>query len=153
MLDQATKAVSGDLFKFLLDLEGRKAVRHAYYFSVLIVQLDRSENHKFLPTLFYLIRQSVRATDLIGKMGDRRFSVILHESESPDSHGVGDRICSRVATYNFESRNTRCKRTVSVGGACFPTHTPDTQSLLLTAEKMLEQARSRGGNRICLPDR
>ena len=153
MLDHMTRTLSGDIFQFLLESEGKRAMRYTYFFSILTIEIDQVENgDELLATLAELIRRSLRKTDLIGRIDHRRLSVILHHAEVPNTYSVGERIRDRVENYNFELGNHQYKQTVSVGGACFPTHTPDTKDLLLTANEMLLRARSMGGNQVYLPE-
>ena len=152
MLDDETGALSGDFFKFLLELEGKRAMRHAYFFSILTVEIDQPENGELLASLAELIRKSTRDADLIGRIDHQRLSVILHQAEAPNTCSVGERIRDHVENYNFVIKNSERRRTVSVGGACFPTHTTDIQGLLSTAHEMLQRARSKGGNRVFLPE-
>ena len=152
MLDDETGALSGDLFKFLLESEGKRAMRYSYFFSIVTIEIDQPENGELLATLSGLIRKSTRNADLIGRIDHQRFCVILHHAEAPNTYSVGDRIRDHVEKYIFEIKDTQRQRTVIVGGACFPTHTTDIQGLLSTAHEMLQRARSMGGNRVFLPE-
>ncbi len=127
-------------------------MRYTYFFSILTVEVDQVENGEVLTTLADLIRQSIRNTDVVGRIDHKRFSVILHHAEAQNTYSVGERIRDRVEHYNFVLKNSHHKRTVSVGGACFPSHTPDVQGLLLTAHEMLQRAKSVGGNKVYLPE-
>ena len=144
--------LSGDCFKVALDSEGKRAMRYIYFFSILTVEMDQPGNGELLTALAELIRKSTRNADLIGRIDHQRFSVILHQAEAPNTYSVGERIRDHVENYNFEIKNSQRRRTVSVGGACFPTHTTDIQGLLSTAREMLERARSMGGNKVFLPE-
>lgn len=152
MLDHMTSTLSPDFFKFLLESESKRAMRYTYFFSILTVEVDQVENGEVLTTLADLIRQSIRNTDVVGRIDHKRFSVILHHAEAQNTYSVGERIRDRVEHYNFVLKNSHHKRTVSVGGACFPSHTPDVQGLLLTAHEMLQRAKSVGGNKVYLPE-
>ena len=152
MMDPMTSTLSEDFFKFLLESEGKRAMRYTYFFSILTVEIDQVEKSEVLATLAQLIRKSIRNTDVIGKVNEGRFSVILHHAEAPNTYSVGERIRDQVENYNFPLKNNQHKRTVSVGGACFPSHTPDVQGLLLTAHEMLQRAKSSGGNKVFLPE-
>jgi diguanylate cyclase (GGDEF)-like protein len=152
MLDDKTGTISEDFFNFLLDSEGKRAMRYAYFFSILTVEIDQLENGEILTSLADLIRQSTRNTDVIGRIEGRRFAVILHHAEAPNTFSVGERIRDRVASYNFTVKGGQARHTVSVGGACFPTHTPDTRGLVHAADEMLDRAKSTGGNKVYLPE-
>ena len=142
--------ISGDCFKVALDSEGKRAVRYIYFFSILAVEMDQPGNGELLTALAELIRKSTRNADLLCWIEHQQLSLILHHAEGPNAHSIGERIRERVENNNLE--NGQCRRTISVGGACFPTHAADTQSLFLIANEMLDRARSWGGNRVILPD-
>jgi len=152
MFDPMTRTLSADCFKFLLESEGKRAMRYACFFSILTVEMDQVKGDELLPPLAVLIQQSIRHTDLVGRIDHQRFSVILHHAEAKNTYSVGERIRNRVKNHNFVVKKSRGRRTVSVGGACFPTHTTDSQDLLFTANQMLERAKSTGGNRVYLPE-
>jgi diguanylate cyclase (GGDEF)-like protein len=151
MWDQMTGTLSSDFFRFLLGSEGKRAMRYSYYFSILTVEIDQAENTKLLATLARLIRQSVRNTDYIGRTNHQQLSVVLHHAEIPHTYSVGERIREQAEDYNFVHPNEQCNRTVSIGGACFPSHTSDVQSLLWIAGEMLLEAQSVGGNKVYIP--
>lgn len=151
MIDGETGALSDNFFRFLLEWESKRSMRYSYYFSVLTVEIDQAENTKLLATLAKLIRQSVRNTDYIARIDHQQFSVVLHHAEIQHTYSVGERIRERVERHNFVHKNRQCKRTVSIGGACFPSHTPDVQALQWIAREMLLKAKSVGGNKVYIP--
>jgi diguanylate cyclase len=146
-----TDTLSNDFFRFLLESEGRRAMRYSYYFSILAVEIDQAENTKLLAPLAGLIRQCVRNTDYIGRINHQKLSVLLHHAEIPHSCSVGERIRERVEAYNFVHPDRQYNWTVSIGGACFPCHSCDAQSLLWIACDMLLEAQSIGGNKVYIP--
>lgn len=152
MLDHMTGALSEDCFSFQLELERKRAMRYAYFFSVIEVEFDQTEGNELLDTLAKLVQQSIRSTDLMGRTDHLGLSVLLHDSDVRVTKCVGDRIRGRVENHNFEALYSPCRLTVSVGGASFPTHTTDLPGLLLTAKEMVLKAKSMGGNTVSLPD-
>jgi len=76
---------------------------------------------------------------------------MLHQADAQNTYGVGERIRARVEDYTFIVDGKEEKRTVSIGGACFPTHANDITGLTQRAEEMLTKAKAEGGNKICLP--
>jgi diguanylate cyclase (GGDEF)-like protein len=88
----------------------------------------------------------------MGRMGHQRFSILLHHAEGRDASWVAERIRDRVANSISVSTNGHHERTVSIGGACLPTHASDLQGVVLTASTMLLRAKSHGGNKVCLPE-
>ena len=140
-------------FKFALNAESEKAMRYQYFFSLLIIEMDQAKKSKGLPALTEIISQNLRDSDLTGQDDQHRFYLILHSAEVSDVYPVGERIRSRVEQQNLTLGNGNDRRTVSIGGACFPTHATDPEELLMIADEMLQRAKLLGGNQICLPRR
>jgi diguanylate cyclase (GGDEF)-like protein len=150
MIDPMTNTLSQDCFKFILELEGRLATRYNYFLSLLTIEMDQNDDEGLLVTLADLVRKSIRISDILSRSDDQRLSVILPHAETSGAFGVGKRIRDRVRNYKFLFKNGFGKRTVSVGGGCFPTHTSDIHALLSIANDMLSKAKRAGGNQVYL---
>ena len=153
MIENMTIPISFNHFKFVLDAESEKAIRYQYFFSLLIVEMDQLGKSGFVPMLTEVISQTLRDSDLVGQDDPHRFFLILHSMEASDVCLVGERIRSRVERQRLTVRNGNDRRTVSIGGACFPTHATDPEELLMMANEMLQKAKLLGGNQVCLPKR
>ena len=159
MLDRVTQTLEKEFFEYLLDLEVKKAVRYLYFFSLLILQRDSSppdltkaEEETLLYRFAALIREEIRGTDIIGRIGHDRFFIMLDQSDFHASLKVGDRIRDRIEHYAFRVDGHEEMLTVSIGVACFPTHASDLETLIHKAEFALNRAREGGGGRVCLPE-
>ena len=148
-----------DSFNYLLDLEVHKAVRYLYFFSLLVVQFDghgdeqeRRKHEAVAPTLSRLIREAIRGTDVVGRAGGTKFVVMLHQSDYQQARTIGERILQRIKNYSFMEQDQEIGKTISVGGACFPTHANDMQGLVSRAEEMLDKALGEGQSTVNLPD-
>lgn len=146
-----TRTLSRDCFRFLLEWEAKRAMRYAYFLSILTLKVDQTESDDLSNKLVHIVRQCIRGTDVLGRMDHRLLSIMLHHTEGDHAYLIGERIRSGVQKYSLTTRNMYCGVTVSVGGACFPSHVTDSQGLLLLACEMLTRARTLGGNRVCLP--
>jgi diguanylate cyclase (GGDEF)-like protein len=157
MFDEITKALSQEAFDYLLQLEVKRAVRYAFYLSVLILEADQAdEDAEILRVISNLIRERMRETDLVGiSRGNGHgnlFRVLLTHAEPAHAKLVGERIRTRIERQVFRIHEREEHRTVSQGGACFPLHVTDPQRLLLIAEEMLTSAKRAGGNRVYFPE-
>lgn len=157
--DRLTQVLEREFFEYLLDLEVHKAVRYLYFFSLLVIQPNgngaerASGQDESIPKIIaQLIRAEIRGTDVVGRIGEDKFFVILHQADFQQARGIGERIRQRIRNYSFVIKNQEIRNTVSVGGACFPTHTNDMDSLIARAEEMLNKSKMEGGNRVSLPD-
>jgi|GEM_PF-1476295 diguanylate cyclase (GGDEF)-like protein len=153
MLDFHCPTVPMNFFKYLLELEGKLAMRYLYYVSFLDLELDHPETDETLPHVCQLIRKKIRGTDLIARRDDKRFWVILPFVEGEDAFCVAERVRGFIEKDIDTPKSKPVDRTVSIGGACFPTHSPDIAHLLCTADRMLFLAKANGGNKVSFPDR
>ncbi len=156
MFDVQTKVLKRDAFEYLLDLEIKKAMRYQYFFSLLIIEPDlREDIHNesdIIKTIAEIISDEVRNTDTIGRMGKDNFYVILPHAETSSTSMVAERIRNRVESYTFSKNNGMTKKTISIGAACFPTHSNEIKNLVNNATEMMNRAKVAGGNKVCLPN-
>ncbi|MBI5042845.1 MAG: GGDEF domain-containing protein [Nitrospirae bacterium] len=155
MFDIQTKVLKRDVFEYLLDLEIKRAMRYQYFFSLLIIepdlQVDVHNEADIIKAIAEIISDEVRATDTIGRMGKNNFYVMLPHSETSCTITVAERIRNRVESYTFSKSNGVTKKTISIGAACFPTHSNELKNLVNNATEMMNKAKETGGNRVCLP--
>lgn len=159
MFDRLTQTLNRDVFGYMLDLEVKKAARYLYFFSLMVLQRDKlpqnltqSEEDALLKRLATLVREELRGTDTIGRMGHDKFFIIIDQADSQACYKVGDRIRDRIENYAFKVDGHDVIMTASIGTACFPTHANDLETLLHKAEYALSLARGSGGGRVCLPE-
>lgn len=155
MFDESTQTLAEEAFDYLLQLEVKRAVRYAFFLSVLVIQVDQTDDEEILRVISTLIREHMRQTDLVGiSRGNghgNRFRLLLSHAEPAHVKLVAERIRSRIERQSFRFNDREEQRTVSQGAACFPQDVTDPHGLLLMAETMLQRARSEGGNRLYLP--
>jgi diguanylate cyclase (GGDEF)-like protein len=158
-----TTIVNHDLFNYLLDLEVKRATRYSYFFSLLFLEIDQEYCPEVSDTAARLILDEIREVDIVGKVETKRFSVLL-QAETKPTHSIAERIRGRILNYSFNNFNNKepsenrrsgekdLKITVSVGGACFPTHGSDAGELTAQALLLLDKARGEGGNKVYVHD-
>ncbi|HXN07545.1 MAG TPA: diguanylate cyclase [Nitrospiria bacterium] len=149
MKTSGTAILNPELFNFLLELEVKKAARYSYFFSLLYIELDRDEEAEILETVANLIVDEIRDVDIVGKVEKQSFCTLV-QAETRPTFAIGERIRGRILNYSFEnpSGSRLPPVTISVGGACFPTHGTDVSELRNQAAAMLNKARTLGGNRV-----
>lgn len=159
MFDRLTQTLNREFFGYLLDLEVKKAARYLYFFSLMVLQRDKlphdlsdEEEDLLLNKFASIVREEVRGTDSIGRIGHDKFFIIIDQADSNACFKVGDRIRDRIENYAFRVDGHEIMLTASIGTACFPTHANDLESLLHKAEFALSLARGAGGGRVCLPE-
>jgi diguanylate cyclase (GGDEF)-like protein len=149
-----TAIVNPDLFRYLLDLEVKRATRYSYFFSLLLIEVDQS-HHKgleHLDTIARLIMDEIREVDIVGKIESDRFSALL-QAETKPAQSISERIKNRILNYSFLNGESKEKQeiTISVGGVCFPTHGVNSNELTSQAIQLLGVARAEGGNKVYFP--
>ena len=156
MFDVKTNVLNSDVFEYLLDMEIRRAMRYQYFFSLLIIEPDlREDIHNesdIIKAIAEIISDEVRVTDTIGRMNKNNFYVILPHAETSCTLTVAERIRNRVESYTFSKNNGTIKKTISIGAACFPTHSNELKNLVNNANEMINRAKDAGGNKVCLPN-
>ncbi len=126
--------------------------------AVLLIDLDhfKSINDRFghalgdhvLEIFTDTARQSVRASDLIGRLGGEEFAAILTDTSVEKAIAVAERIRESFAQAALEVDNHPVGATVSVGVVHCKEAALDIASLLAQADQALYYAKERGRNRV-----
>lgn len=145
-----TAVVNNDLFRYLLDLEVKRATRYSYFFSLLLIEVDQEfVRAEHFDTVARLILDEIREVDIVGRTESSRFSALL-QAETKPAQMISERIRNRIVNYTFMNNAQTLKEeiTVSCGGVCFPTHGVNSNELNGQAAILLGRARADGGNRV-----
>jgi diguanylate cyclase (GGDEF)-like protein len=94
-----------------------------------------------------LVRDSVRGSDVVCRLGGEEFAVIMPSCGVGDAVGLARRIDDRLAETPFEPAG---KITVSVGIAQGPEHAMNPRELSACAEAAMMTAKAQGKNRTVL---
>ncbi len=159
MFDRVTDTLEREAFDYLLNLEVKKAARYLYFFSLMVLQKDKiseefsqHEEQTLIKKLASIVKEEVRTTDIIGRIGNDKFFLILDQADFQSSFKVGVRIKDRIENYAFKTDGHSISMTTSIGIACFPTHASDIVTLRHKADLALTMAIEGGGGKVCLPD-
>ncbi|MBV9347868.1 MAG: GGDEF domain-containing protein [Pseudolabrys sp.] len=126
--------------------------------AVMLIDLDhfKSINDRFghavgdrvLEIFADTARQSVRASDLVGRLGGEEFATVLHDTPSERAHAVAERIRLAFADATKNVDGHPICATVSIG--LVNSHSPilDVPALLAQADQALYFAKERGRNRV-----
>lgn len=90
------------------------------------------------------IERNVRASDLIGRIGENRFGVVLAECGDAGLAVVADKIVAAVEGTPVSTQAGGLHVTVSAGGIIFPTMADTAQDAMNKAESALNDAQSHG---------
>lgn len=128
-------------------------------FSLLIADLDRfkfiNDTHghlagdEVLREVACRIRQAVRTTDLVFRIGGEEFAVILPGTSGAGAVEVAERIRTLVGGEPVRvTEHQAVLITVSVGASTYPDLAPSQEDLVLTADQALYAAKGKGRDRV-----
>jgi diguanylate cyclase (GGDEF)-like protein len=93
-------------------------------------------------------QKSVRATDLVGRLGGEEFAAILVDTSKEKALAVAERIRENFAKAALEVDSRPVGATVSIGLALCTETVFDLTELLAQADHALYVAKERGRNRV-----
>ena len=99
-----------------------------------------------------ILKENVRAIDLVARYGGEEFVVILINTTAENAMPVGRRIVQNIADYPFSMNGQDAKMTISSGMSEYPTHHKSMKELISFADQAMYQVKSQGGNDIILFD-
>ncbi len=148
-------------FQQRLGEEVLRASRYGLNLSVLSLNIDNAKRHltclgdkaekELIKTMSYVIRDSIRKTDLSCSYNRTNFLILLTHTNLPGAVVVADRIRKRMKdALGLQSRSCHMTLTASLGIACFPTDSAMDDRLTDLAQLALNKAIHDGGNCICL---
>ncbi|HMJ42577.1 MAG TPA: GGDEF domain-containing protein [Pseudolabrys sp.] len=158
MIDPLTGIANRRAFLHDAALMAKRHNTHPRPTAVLLIDLDhfKSINDRFghalgdrvLEIFTDAAQQSIRATDLIGRLGGEEFAAILHDTNSEKAVAASERMRETFArmAQNVDSRPV-CA-TVSIGLVHCEEAVLDIPELLAQADQALYFAKENGRNRV-----
>ncbi|MGH6684542.1 MAG: GGDEF domain-containing protein, partial [Pseudolabrys sp.] len=126
--------------------------------AVLVIDLDhfKSINDRFghalgdrvLEIFTETARQSIRSSDLIGRLGGEEFAAVLYDTSRDMAVMVAERIRESFAQASLEVESRPVCATVSIGLVHCEAAALDVPQLLAQADQALYYAKERGRNRV-----
>jgi diguanylate cyclase (GGDEF)-like protein len=142
---ECARAIRGNssLSVIMLDLDGLKRVNDAY---------GHPAGDEVLVQLAQLARRSCRRGDAVGRFGGDEFLFVLPASGLASGRRFGERFRARVERQEFRLlKGGTTEITVSLGVAEFSAEGGERPSRLIEiADSALYDAKSAGGNRVCV---
>lgn len=111
-------------------------------------QLGHQTGDQVLAHIARVIRDRVRASDLVVRMGGEEFGVLLRHCGPADALAIAEQIRTAVVTSPPVVEGTSMPVRLSGGVAGYPEHAVGMRELLLAAERALRQAKERGRDRV-----
>ena len=102
-----------------------------------------------LITLADMLRQMVRASDVVSRIGGEELAIIMPSSDAGAALGLASRLLDRLAATELEPAGPI---SVSLGVAQGPHHAMNARELVACAEAAMMTAKARGKRRVVLFD-
>lgn len=154
--DQLTSLPNRGLFHDRLRTALAAARRGQRQLAVLYLDLDRfkqvNDHHGhdvgdlLLREVAARIRQCVRESDTVGRIGGDEFVVLLDDTGPADHAVVVAAKIGATLRQPFELAGTRLQVSASIGIALYPTHGEDARQLLRRADDAMYDAKRQGGD-------
>jgi diguanylate cyclase (GGDEF)-like protein len=119
--------------------------------AVLLIDLDRfghALGDRALEIFADAARQSVRASDLLGRLGGEEFAAVIVDTSRDNAMAVAERIRASFAQAALEVDNRPVGATVSIGLVYCQEAAIDVAELLAQADQALYFAKENGRNRV-----
>ncbi|MCL6580592.1 MAG: GGDEF domain-containing protein [Firmicutes bacterium] len=124
----------------LIDIDGFKAVNDTH---------GHPAGNVILGEFARLLRNSVRASDIIGRYGGEEFLLVLPETDLGGAVAAAERLRRAVEETVFRAGTEEIRLTISVGVASLPAgHAPGGEELLTIVDRAVYRAKALGRNRV-----
>ncbi len=124
----------------MLDIDDFKRVNDVY---------GHGAGDEILRSLAETLKGSVRANDVVCRLGGEEFAIVMVSRNSQDAERLAARLVEHVASGEFEPAG---RVTISVGLARGPEHAMNPRELIACAEAAMMTAKARGKNQIVVYD-
>ncbi|WOE73281.1 EAL domain-containing protein [Hydrogenimonas thermophila] len=155
--DPLTNLLNRRAFLEKIDFLTKLAKRHKQMLAVLFLDLDNfkfvndsyghSVGDELLIKVANILKESIRETDLIARIGGDEFVIVLTDVKDADSaEQIGKNILNLI-TRNFVIKHHSCTVTASLGIALYPNDATEPETLLQYADAAMYEAKKLGKNR------
>jgi diguanylate cyclase (GGDEF)-like protein len=158
MVDPLTGISNRRAFLHDADLLAKRHANKPKPTAVLLIDLDhfKSINDRFghalgdrvLEVFTESARQSLRASDLIGRLGGEEFAAVMHDTSRDKAVAAAERLRESFAQKAQEVDNRPVCATVSIGVVLCQGPVLDVPELLAQADQALYFAKEHGRNRV-----
>ena len=118
------------------------------YFKMVNDTYGHDAGDAVLKALSTLLKQSVRASDLVIRYGGEEFLIILIDSEGEAADQVAEKIRLAVESLKVQVAGITLQKTISIGIADFPTDSDTFWQAVKFADVAMYQAKDQGRNRV-----
>jgi diguanylate cyclase (GGDEF)-like protein len=158
--DALTGVVSRHAFVQRADTETQRALRYGRPLSFIMLDIDsfkkvndtwgHAGGDAVLLGVARQLASLVRSSDMLGRIGGEEFAIVAPETNRAQAATLAEHIRAGVMNLVIEFGKERIARTISCGVAELRGEGDNLETLMAAADKALYQAKSEGGNRVCL---
>ena len=156
--DPLTGLANRRRFFTALLLAGERVARKGDRCAVLMLDLDhfKAVNDRYghavgdavLRSFAEILRDSLRSSDLAGRVGGEEFAVLLPHTDLAGALLLAERIRHAVASYCRVPQHPELRMTVSIGASELLPEDPSPEVALARADAALYRAKQEGRNRV-----
>jgi two-component system, cell cycle response regulator len=169
-VDAPTGAYNRRYFCDALEREGARALRHERHLSIVLFEIDgfarilaergRLAADAVLRKVVASVRAKLRQKDILGRLGDAQFGVLLPEMDLSGGRKVAEKLRAILESAEVAADPITLRCTLSLGAAALPSvdhaaagprtcrHEGEPSELLALAHSALVDAKRSGGNRV-----
>lgn len=118
------------------------------YFKMVNDTYGHDAGDAVIKALSQVLRQAVRASDLVIRYGGEEFMIILIDATPEGTDRVAEEIRSTVEQLKIPTAGTTLQKTISIGIADFPNDSETFWQAVKFADVALYQAKEQGRNRV-----
>jgi diguanylate cyclase (GGDEF)-like protein len=124
----------------IIDIDGLKAVND---------ELGHQLGDNMLRRVSEILRERVRATDLVARLSGDEFAVLMPQTDVAGALQLGEDLREQVAE-GFSSKDEAGMATISLGISMFGRGEVGAEAVLVSADQAMYRAKGEGRNRIAL---
>lgn len=118
------------------------------YFKMVNDTYGHDAGDAVLKALSTVLKQSVRASDMVIRYGGEEFLIILMDSQGESAERVAETIRAAVEALKVQVAGVVLQKTISIGISDFPTDSDTFWQAVKFADVALYQAKEQGRNRV-----
>ena len=157
--DGLTELYNHRYFQEQIKMQVEQSKRYEAPFSLIILDIDffkkfndtygHQAGDAVLKQVAMLLKNGVRATDIVCRYGGEEMSIILPNTSKEMALITANKICKRISEKKFRLNNTQESNvTVSLGVSTYPDDGDNAAKIIEIADKRLYQSKNNGRNQV-----